>query len=99
MFTCLPFYGEFTCLRSVHLSTWSLPVYLVFTCLHGVNLSTWCLPVYVVFTSLRGVHLSMWRLPVYVELLGKQLPVLALGVGRVEGGTDALMDGRGGLEG
>ena len=33
-----------------------------------------------------------------MELLGQQLPVLALGVGRVEGGTDALMDGRGDLE-
>lgn len=36
--------------------------------------------------------------PVYAEFLCKQLPVLALGVGCVEGGTDPLADGKWDLE-
>lgn len=37
--------------------------------------------------------------PLYVEFLSEELPVLALGVGSVEGGADSLPDGRRDFEG
>ena len=70
---------------------------MVFPRLRGVPPSTWCFPVYVLYFYEVYVYVVFTCLPVYVVL--EQLPVLALGVGRVKGDTDALMDGRGDLEG
>ena len=87
----------FTRLRGVPPSPWCSPVYVVFPRLRGVPPSTWCFPVYVLYFYEVYVYVVFTCLPVYVVL--EQLPVLALGVGRVKGDTDALMDGRGDLEG